>query len=112
MFELIQNNVVEVVSTTIISIAVGLLIGILRKSQWLFVGVRADLKDKISRFGEFYILTNQITMEELENLTDLYKAYAGLKGNGTAKEVYERCKKLPLVDERTKFKPYYTERKR
>ena len=112
MWELIQGNIVEVVSTTIVTVAVGILVGIVRKLQWLFVGVRADLKDKITRFGEFYILTNQITLEELENLTELYKAYAGLKGNGTAKEVYERCTKLPLVDERTKFNPYYTERKR
>ena len=112
MWELIQGNIVEVVSTTIVTVAVGILVGIVRKLQWLFVGVRADLKDKIIRFGEFYILTNQITLEELENLTELYKAYAGLKGNGTAKEVYERCAKLPLVDERTKFNPYYTERKR
>ena len=112
MLEIIQSNVIEVVSTTIVTVAVGILVGIVRKLRWLFVGVRADLKDKIIRFGEFYILTNQITIEELENLTELYKAYAGLKGNGTTKEVYERCRELPIVDERTEFNPYYTERKK
>ena len=107
IFEIIQSNVIEIICTGVTSVAAGVIVWLVRRLKWLFVAVRADSKDKIMRFGKFYILTNQITMEELEGLADIYKGYAGLGGNGTAKEVYDRCLDLPIVKERTKWNPYY-----
>ena len=67
--------------------------------------------DKLYRFSEFYIQTNQITLTELKNLEHIYNGYHALGGNGTGTELYERCKELPIVEKRTKYNPYYTSHK-
>lgn len=41
-----------------------------------------------------YLRRGQITLHELEDLGDLMVVYENLGGNGTAKEAYEKCKKL------------------
>lgn len=63
--------------------------------------------DVLYRYATFYIATNQITVEEMRNLTYIYEEYAAMGGNGTGKELYERCKELPIVEKRTKWNPYY-----
>lgn len=107
MIEIIQENVVAVICSGIASFAAGTLIWVVRRLKGLFVAVRADSRDKIVRFGKFYILTEQITMEELESLGEIYNGYHALGGNGTVTEIYERCKELPIVKERTRWNPYY-----
>ena len=107
MLEIIQENIIEIICAGASSAAAGVIIWIARRLKGLFVAVRADSKDKIMRFGKFYILTNQITMEELESLGEIYNGYHALGGNGTVTEIYERCKELPIAKERTKWNPYY-----
>ena len=113
----ISANLVEIVCSVITTLAVAALmwaIKQLKKSvhhiQILFDAVRADNGDKIIRYGNFYILSGQITVDEIECLTALFEPYKALGGNGTAKNVYERCLKLPIVAERTKWNPYYVNR--
>lgn len=107
MWETIQENMVAIICSGVASFAVGTLVWVVKRMRGLFVAVRADSRDKVRRFGKFYILTNQITMEELEDLGEIYKGYHSLGGNGTITEVYERCLDLPIVKERTKWNPYY-----
>ena len=85
----------------------GTLVWVIRKLKGLFIAVRADSRDKIRRFGKFYVITNQITPEEREDLSEIFAGYSGLGGNGAVKELYEECMELPIVPQRTKWNPYY-----
>ena len=107
MWETIQENMVAIICSGVASSQLARWYGWVKRMRGLFVAVRADSRDKVRRFGKFYILTNQITMEELEDLGEIYKGYHSLGGNGTITEVYERCLDLPIVKERTKWNPYY-----
>ncbi len=107
MFDLIQSNIIEIICTAITSGAAGIILWLARRLRGLFVAVKADSHDKLFRYGKFYILTNEITFEEMESLTEIYNGYHGLGGNGTGTEIYERCLDLPVVKERTKWNPYY-----
>ena len=107
MLEVIRDNLVAIICSGVASFAAGALVWIVRRFKGLTVAVRADSRDKIRRFGKFYILTNQITLEEREDLSEIYKGYRGLGGNGAVKELYEECMELPIVPKRTKWNPYY-----
>lgn len=108
MLDFIQENFVAVISTTIATFAISVLTWVIRMFGGVIAASRADLRDKIRRFGKFYILTNEITMEERNDLADLYGVYhKRLHGNGTVTEIFEQCMELPIVPERTKWNPYY-----
>lgn len=53
--------------------------------------------DRITYLGLKYIERGYITQDEYENLYDyLYKPYASLGGNGSAKHVMNEVNKLPI----------------
>ena len=53
--------------------------------------------DRIVSLGMHYIERGYITRDEYENLYDyLYKPYEKMGGNGSAKQVMEHVKKLPI----------------
>lgn len=53
--------------------------------------------DRIISLGMQYIERGYITQDEYENLYDyLYKPYEAMGGNGSAKQVMEHVKKLPI----------------
>lgn len=108
MAEIIQENFISIICAGIASIAAGIMAWCVKKLKGLVWSVMAIGHDKLYRFGEFYILTNQITVKELENLEHIYRGYHALGGNGTGTEIFEKCKELPVVDKRTKYNPYYT----
>lgn len=82
-----------------------------KRTKGLVDSVLAMNHFQLYRTCEFYIYTNQITLNELKNLEYLYNGYHALGGNGTGTELYEKCKDLPVVERRTKFNPYYTGKK-
>ena len=107
MLDLIQNNIIAIVCSGVASFAAGTLIWEIKKSKALFQAVKANSHDKLFRYGNFYIVTGEITLEELESLEEIYQGYHGLGGNGTGTAIIEKCRKLPIVKERTKWNPYY-----
>lgn len=110
MLDVILDNIVSVTCTTITAGVLGLIAVCFKRVQGLVTAVLAMNHDQLYRQGEFYILTNEITMSELKNLEYLYEGYHALGGNGTGTEIYEKCKELPMVERRTKNNPYYMER--
>lgn len=109
LWQTIADNFISIICAGVAGTATGVLVWAVKRLQGIFISEKVNCREKICRFGEFYILTNQITLEELDNLTDIYQVYHKyLNGNGTASNVYERCKKLPIVAERTIRNPYYT----
>lgn len=109
-FDIFRDNFFEAVCAVITTCAFAICSLIYRKIRGLIQAVLAMNHDQLYRMGEFYILTNQITVAELKNLEYLYSGYHAIGGNGTGTEIYEKCKELPVVDRRTKYNPYYTER--
>ena len=59
-------------------------------------GVLALLHDRLYQACSHYIEMNCITPAEMRNLEKMYNAYRALGGNGTIKEMYERCMNLPI----------------
>lgn len=45
-----------------------------------------------------YLERGSMTSEELEQLTEFFKVYSDLGGNGKAKMMYERTLELPIKD--------------
>lgn len=70
--------------------------------QRLDSGVLAINHDRLYQACTFFILTGEITVDELKNLEYLYEGYHALGGNGTGTELYEKCKDLPIVEKRIK----------
>lgn len=90
---------------TIISVVLAL---IASGGFWTFVSKKTDKKDirtqmliglghdRIMTLCEMYIARKYITPDEYENLYEyLYKPYAALGGNGSAKRLMDAVNKLP-----------------
>lgn len=76
---------------------------------WAYIQHKSDKKDltvqmliglghdRIVELGIQYLNRGWITLEEYENLHDyLYVPYEKLGGNGSAKRIMEKVKKLPI----------------
>lgn len=56
------------------------------------------MKDKILHVCGFFISQGAITLAARENITDMYKCYQNMGGNGTCKLVYEQVMNLRIKD--------------
>lgn len=61
--------------------------------------LKAILHDRIYQSTKYFIQKKSIPPSAMKNLEHLMEPYEEFNGNGTAKELYERCKRLPLEDE-------------
>ena len=86
--------------TTVISIAVGGVIGVL--GSWFFLfrayfrAVRSLTHDSFFRYCRYVLKEEELTTETLENLEHLHESYKALGLNGTGEKLYEQCKALPI----------------
>lgn len=58
--------------------------------------------DRVRYLGECYIIRGHITLDEKENLVEMYQAYKNLGGNGHLKTVMEEIDRLPVHGEEVK----------
>lgn len=58
--------------------------------------------DRVRDLGERYIIRGHITLDEKENLVEMYQAYKNLGGNGHLKTVMEEIDRLPVHGEGVK----------
>lgn len=73
---------------------------IVREEQALREGIRAILKYRLLNLCQQCHKKGYISsIEELENINDIYQAYVELNGNGTASKVYNDVIKLPIKSE-------------
>jgi len=63
-------------------------------------GILALLHDRLYQACQYHMLEEFITVDELNNLKHIYENYLALGGNGTGKELYTRCKNLPIVTQK------------
>lgn len=67
--------------------------------EYMAEGVKALLQDRLFQTCNHYIFNQGfVEIKDLNNIESLYKNYERLGGNGTGTELYERCKRLPLVN--------------
>lgn len=59
-------------------------------------GVLALLHDRLYQACSYHINCKCISPQEMRNLEKMYNAYKALGGNGTIKEMYERCMNLRI----------------
>lgn len=58
--------------------------------------------DQVRHLGECYIIRGHITLDEKEDLVEMYQAYKNLGGNGHLKTVMEEIGRLPMHGEEVK----------
>jgi len=63
----------------------------------LKTGIRAILRDRLLYICLICERRGAITVEELENLSDIFRSYEDLGGNGAAKKIYQDTVELPLT---------------
>ena len=111
----IPGTLVNILCTTIISAAVAFFANLIKKER---IERQAEknqaalekeallglLHDRLFQACQFYILTDQIELDEIKNLKEMYSPYEKLGGNDICKKLYERCLELPIVERRTKWK--------
>lgn len=109
MLQAIGENLISILCTIVMTSAVGVITHLFRQFKGLSQAVLAMNHDRLYQACTFFILTNQITIDELKNLEYLYDGYHNLGGNGTGTELYEKCKGLPIVEMRTRWHESYTQ---
>lgn len=60
--------------------------------------ILASYKFRLIQLCQSFLKQGYMTSGQYEQLVEFFKVYAGLGGNGQAKEYYERTLKLPLKD--------------
>lgn len=58
--------------------------------------ILASYRFRLIQLCQSFLKQGYMTSEQYEQLVEFFKIYAGLGGNGQAKEYYERTLKLPL----------------
>ena len=61
-------------------------------------GLKVLTVDRVRHLGQCYLDAHEITLEEKENLQDMYAAYKRLGGNGRLEVVINEVNRLPIVD--------------
>lgn len=60
--------------------------------------ILASYRFRLIQLCQSFLKQGYMTSRQYEQLVEFFKVYAGLGGNGQAKEYYERTLKLPLKD--------------
>lgn len=69
------------------------------KQDALVAGLKVLTVDRVRYLGRCYILDGKISLEDRENLEDMYRAYKGLGGNGHLETIMTEVRKLPVKGE-------------
>ena len=59
----------------------------------------ASYRFRLIQLCKELIKAQHMTQREYDQLTEFYRVYVGLGGNGQAKEYYEKTMELPIVEE-------------
>ena len=59
----------------------------------------ASYRFRLIQLCKELIKAQRMTQNEYDQLTEFYKIYIGLGGNGQAKEYYEKAIALPIIEE-------------
>ena len=63
-------------------------------------GLKVLTVDRVRYLGRSYINAHSITLDDKENLEDMYRAYKALGGNGHLETVMDEVERLPVTGSR------------
>ena len=69
------------------------------KQDAVVAGLKVLTVDRVRYLGRCYILDGKITLEDRENLADMYRAYKALGGNGHLETIISEVRKLPISND-------------
>lgn len=64
----------------------------------IVAGLKVLTVDRVRYLGRSYINNHSISLEDKENLQDMYRAYKALGGNGHLETVMAEVERLPLEE--------------
>lgn len=70
------------------------------KQDALVDGLKVLTVDRVRYLGRSYIKAQGISLEDKENLEDMYRAYKALGGNGHLETVMDEVERLPVTEGR------------
>lgn len=65
--------------------------------EHLRIQLTGSYRFRLMQLCRHYLAQGYMTEEQMDQLSEFYKIYEALGGNGQAKEYYDRTKKLPIV---------------
>ena len=66
------------------------------KQSAIVAGLKVLTVDRVRYLGKAYIKAQSISLEDKENLEDMYRAYKALGGNGHLETVMDEVERLPV----------------
>lgn len=66
------------------------------KQDALVAGLKVLTVDRVRYLGRCYILDGKISLEDRENLEEMYTAYKSLGGNGHLETIMAEVRRLPV----------------
>lgn len=69
------------------------------KQDALVAGLKVLTVDRVRYLGRCYILDGKISLEDRENLEEMYTAYKSLGGNGHLETIMSEVRRLPVKGE-------------
>lgn len=69
------------------------------KQDALVTGLKVLTVDRVRYLGRCYILDGKISLEDRENLEEMYSAYKDLGGNGHLETIMSEVRRLPVKGE-------------
>lgn len=60
--------------------------------------IKGEYRYKLIKLCKDYLKQGSMTNAEMEELTEIYKTYSSLGGNGQAKDYYDKAKGLPIIE--------------
>lgn len=66
------------------------------KQDALVAGLKVLTVDRVRYLGRCYILDGKISLEDRENLEEMYTAYKSLGGNGHLETIMSEVRRLPV----------------
>ncbi len=83
---------------TILGALLSWFVGICKRQAALRAGMKVLLQSEIKRECKEYRHQKEISEDDMDDLTDKYKVYKTLGGNGTVEKLYKEVYALPTSD--------------
>lgn len=90
MIEFVTQYGMELVCTAL----TGCMVWLFRQAVAYRAGMRALLRDHIIDRCNHYLIQGEIPVYGIENIENMYAAYAAIGGNGAAKKLVEEVREL------------------
>lgn len=102
-----MNDIVQIVTACLGSSGLTAIVLAIMQRKWacqdrqdaIVDGLKVLTVDRVRYLGRNYINAHAISLEDKENLQDMYRAYKALGGNGHLETVMAEVERLPVQEE-------------